>query len=197
MAKISSYTTTTPVSSDLLIGTDVADSNKTKNFSVGDLAAVVGTPRVKIVDLNSTEILNLTGGGVTNLYTLLDPPGVGKAYNVTGLKTLLTFGTVAYDFTGDLVAGFNGTLQYLIPGTFTIQKEAINTTISYAAGWLPSESTPAGGLITIRGGVILASNTGLTLTAATGANVTQGDGTLKVRMEYQLIETATLNTIAT
>ena len=174
MAKISSYTTTTPVSSDLLIGTDVTDSNKTKNFSVGDLAAVVGTPRVKIVDLNSTQILNLVGGGATNLSTLLDPPGVGKAYNVTGLKTLLTFGTTAYDFSGDLVVGFNGTLQYLIPGTFTIQKEAINTTISYAAGWLPSESTPAGGLITIKGGVILASNAGLTLTTASGVTVNSG-----------------------
>jgi len=197
MAKISSYTTTTPVSSDLLIGTDVADSNKTKNFSVGDLAAVVGTPRVKIVDLNSTEILNLVGGGASNLYTLLDPPGVGKAYNVTGLKTLLEFGTTTYDFSGDLVAGFYGTAQYLIAGTFTIQKEAINTTVSYAAGWLPIEEPPSGGFITLRGGVPLLSNQALTLTATNGVTVSQGDGTLKVRMEYQLIDTATLNTIAT
>ena len=128
MAKISSYTKSTPLSTDLLIGTDTADSNKTKNFTVGDIASLVsslGAPRVKIVDLDSTKILNLVGGGITNLFTLLDPPGAGKAYNVTGLKTNLTFGTVAYDFTDDLKAGFYGTSQYLVAGTFVIKKKLL------------------------------------------------------------------------
>ena len=149
MAKISSYTKSTPLSTDLLIGTDTADSNKTKNFTVGDIASLVsslGAPRVKIVDLNSTQILNLVGGGATNLFTLLDPPGVGKAYNVTGLKTNLTFGTVAYDFSDDLKAGFYGISQYIVAGTFVIQKEAINTASGWSAGWVPLEMPPFQGL---------------------------------------------------
>ncbi len=37
MAKISSYSTTTPTSTDLLIGSDVDASNATKNFLIGDI----------------------------------------------------------------------------------------------------------------------------------------------------------------
>lgn len=37
MAKISSYSTTTPTNTDLLIGSDVDASNATKNFLIGDL----------------------------------------------------------------------------------------------------------------------------------------------------------------
>ena len=69
--------------------------------------------------------------------------------------------------------------------------------MNYAAGWLPSEQIPAGGLITLRGGMPLLSNAALTLTTDVGTNVTQGDGTLKIRVEYQIIDIATLATAVT
>jgi len=43
MSKISSYPViATPVVGDIVIGTDVSDSNKTKNFKVEDIAALAG-----------------------------------------------------------------------------------------------------------------------------------------------------------
>ena len=41
MAKISTYTTTTPVATDLLLGTDVGSSDATKNFTTQSLFSIV------------------------------------------------------------------------------------------------------------------------------------------------------------
>ena len=82
-------------------------------------------------------------------------------------------------------------------GTFVIQKEAINTASGWSAGWVPLEMPPISGLITSGGGMPLLSNQGLVLTANTGTTVTQGDGTLKIRVEYQIIDIATLATAVT
>jgi hypothetical protein len=47
MAKISTYPIVgSPTLSDILIGTDVADSNNTKNFSIGSMLALVNDPSI-------------------------------------------------------------------------------------------------------------------------------------------------------
>jgi len=44
MPKISSLSTSTNLqSTDILVGTDVSDSNKSKNFTLGDLASFINT----------------------------------------------------------------------------------------------------------------------------------------------------------
>ena len=59
MAKIESYSTATPTSTDLLLGTDVGSSNATKNFtvqSIADFAAVSGNAQtVSTLVLNGTD----------------------------------------------------------------------------------------------------------------------------------------------
>jgi hypothetical protein len=41
MGKISTYSTTAPATSDMLIGTDVSNSNETKNFTVGQVLDLI------------------------------------------------------------------------------------------------------------------------------------------------------------
>lgn len=41
MSKISTYTSVSPALTDLMIGTDVSDSNATKNFSISDLFSLL------------------------------------------------------------------------------------------------------------------------------------------------------------
>lgn len=41
MSKISTYSTIAPTTSDMLIGTDVSNSNETKNFTVGQLLGLI------------------------------------------------------------------------------------------------------------------------------------------------------------
>jgi hypothetical protein len=193
MAKISSYSQiTTPTSSDLLLGTDVSDDNKTKNFPVSDIATIVGYPTVKIVTLNSTEILNLVGGGVTNLYHLLAAPAAGTSYIIDSLITKMTFGTVAYDFSGVINVGFGGVTTYAIEN-YQIQEEAFNVAAgSYTAQWLPIEWS-VGGAFSLKGGVPL-NGLQLTMMANSGVTATQGDGSLMVRIDYRVVDTTTLAT---
>ncbi len=68
MAKISSYTTVTPVGADLLIGTDdVGGTNATKNFTADSIAALAGAgghvTLQQVLDANNTatQSINLTG----------------------------------------------------------------------------------------------------------------------------------------
>lgn len=46
MGKISSYSTVGPNLSDMLVGTDVADNNATKNFTIGSLLSLFNNPAV-------------------------------------------------------------------------------------------------------------------------------------------------------
>jgi len=61
MGKISDtskYATVTPASNDLIIGTDVSDSNNTKTFTVGDIA---GTDTyMEYFAINSSQLISIT-----------------------------------------------------------------------------------------------------------------------------------------
>jgi hypothetical protein len=69
MAKISTYPTAGTVTlSDILIGTEVADNNATKNFSVGDMLALANDPSVLtgFVPYNgATQDVDLGAFGIT------------------------------------------------------------------------------------------------------------------------------------
>jgi len=78
MAKISTYPTIgSPSLSDILIGTDSADNNATKNFSIGDVLGLISqvynyvpyTGATGDVDLNghSLTVGNVTLGSSNNL----------------------------------------------------------------------------------------------------------------------------------
>jgi len=100
MARISTYSTETPVAGDLVIGTDVGTSDVTKNFKVEDIAALAGTGGlvtlaqvltagnsaandiILIGNISTTGNISLTGtlsanGGVGTAGQVLSSQGAG------------------------------------------------------------------------------------------------------------------------
>lgn len=74
MATISSYATDGSVSyNDKLIGTDAEDSNKTKNFTIGDILALP----LQSVPVYANNAAAIAGGLV-----------VGNVYRITGTDQL-------------------------------------------------------------------------------------------------------------
>jgi len=92
MSKISSYgIVSPPVAGDIVIGTDVSDANKTKNFRVEDIAALAPTPSTPTL----TEVL--TAGNTSSI-----------AITLTGNNT---FGTSANTNIFNGILGVNGILR--------------------------------------------------------------------------------------
>jgi hypothetical protein len=73
MPKISSYTTTTPASGDLLIGSDVnaSPTNSTKNFTVGSILDLATTLPALNPALDSNIVGSLFGTAITGNFTAL------------------------------------------------------------------------------------------------------------------------------
>jgi len=69
MAKISTYPVAgSPTLSDILIGTDVADSNNTKNFSIGSMLALINDPSILtdfVTYTNASQNVDLGVYGIT------------------------------------------------------------------------------------------------------------------------------------
>ena len=109
MAKISTYgTDSTPSLSDKLIGTDVGDSNNTKNFLLSDIALLINevTQFVPVLQAVST---------------------VSQAPSGVGVATQVTFGGAQSNAALTLSAGglvtFNETGVYLINGYGSIERQ--------------------------------------------------------------------------
>lgn len=68
MAKIYSYSTATPSLTDLLLGSDSDSANATKNFTVSDLATVIGSNIDKtlqqVLDAGNTATKDVTITGI-------------------------------------------------------------------------------------------------------------------------------------
>jgi hypothetical protein len=86
MARISTYATSTPTGTDLLVGTDAEDSNITKNFSIQSVVdlAVAGT------------YLPLAGGTIT---------GDLAVDGALALKVNSGFANISTDVTGTIFIG--------------------------------------------------------------------------------------------
>lgn len=109
MAKISTYgTDSTPSLSDKLIGTDVGDSNNTKNYLLSDIALLINeaTQFVPVLEAVST---------------------VAQAPSGVGVATQVTFGGAQSNAALTLSAGglvtFNQTGVYLINGYGSIERQ--------------------------------------------------------------------------
>ena len=130
MARISTYSTVSPVTGDLVIGTDVASSDVTKNFKVEEIAALAGTgglvnlEQVLTAGNTATNNISLTGsilvtgkfdglgtGDIQNVGTI-DASGVcnlgSVGTNSLTVTTNSTFGTVGGVNTFQTPANFNG-----------------------------------------------------------------------------------------
>lgn len=109
MAKISTYgTDSTPSLSDKLIGTDVGDSNNTKNYLLSDIALLIN---------DNTQFASVLAS--TSTATQL-PSGVGVA-------TAVTFGGATSNAALSLSAGgvvtFNQTGLYLINAYGSVERQ--------------------------------------------------------------------------
>ena len=111
MAKISTYTTVTPVASDKVIGTDTTNSNATKNFtmqSIADLAAMSGYvyPRFNVVATVAASSAPVAGDFVlisVDNHTCTLPTAVGITGKIIGVYQATTPAgptNIAIDATG-------------------------------------------------------------------------------------------------
>lgn len=181
MAKISSYSQiTTPTSSDLLLGTDVGDDNKTKNFPIADLGAVLGFPLRVTKTLTSPELMTLE----SNHVTILPNVGVGKLISIESVYARLNFATTAYDFTADIGIAVELPNVY-VSRSFTLVKELANIGTSSQRKLEPTYLIAAAG-----GGQGLIENGGIFIEGDTaGTNPTQGDSTMTLTVFYRLFDT--------
>lgn len=106
MAKIATYgTDSTPSLSSKLIGTDVSDSNNTKNFVISDIASIINEATAFNAVLNATSTVNQLPSGVgvalpvtfgaptSNAYLTLDGNGL-VTFLQTGLYLINGYGSV-------------------------------------------------------------------------------------------------------
>jgi hypothetical protein len=111
MAKISSYSTdNTPSLSDKLIGTDTADSNNTKNYTLGQVGALINE--------NTQYVKVLTG---TSTITQA-PSSLGVALQVSfGAAQGISTDAVMIDSSGTIT--FNQVGTYLLNGFGNIERQ--------------------------------------------------------------------------
>jgi len=178
MAKISTYTQSTPTSTDLLIGTDEGSSNATKNFSVADLKTFINGESYTSVSLSKTDILALSGGGSS--FTLVAAPGANKIIVPKGYFIEI-FNTTPYTGTAtglDVWGGGSEKIGDALPNIFpsSVAKK-------FYAGVPTTSHHP--------GATVLVANTALTVKAAASGTITDAgasDLTLKITTFYTILD---------
>ena len=183
MANINSYASDQTIhANDKLIGSDGttgADFGKTKNFTVGDIKDYVisfldeTTTLSTTVTLTPTQLLSFNGGGQIEI---LPQPETGKAYIVKAIYFHLDFNTTAYDFSTNIYLGSydpNAVLE--APRWSTIYASYLNKT---------SDTTTFQGDVA---GSVIVEGYPIYLYHPL-VSVTQGDSTVKIRLDYQIID---------
>ena len=173
MAQIISYPTGTATSSDFLLGiqttTTGAQANPTKKFTMSDVVSAGSGATTVTIDISNADWLALNGASKT----LVAAPGAGKAIKVTELSVFFDFGTTNFTFAGNIGVSINSVNMGLV----------ISVDSPLSADTVYSLPVNGGG----SNGVKLATNTALLLTAA---GATGGDGVVKVKISYKILDTA-------
>ena len=178
MAKISTYTQSTPTATDLIIGTDEGSNDATKNFSVADLKSFINGESYTSVSLSKTDILALSGGATS--FTLVAAPGaskiiVPKGYFIEIFNSTPYGGTVAGI---DVWAGGTAKVGDMIDNLFSaaIAKK-------FYVG-VPTTTVHSGATVSI-------ANTALTIKSTGGGTITDAgasDLTLKITTFYTILD---------
>ena len=147
MAKISTYATTTPTTSDLILGTDVGSSDATKNFTVSS-----------ILDLQDNLTIEEEGAAVATDCTSIDVVGngatataVGKAVTLTVLGVLPLVNDAGAN--RDLVIGDANT--YLRFSVATNVDIPLNSSVAFPIGTEINIRFVPNGRVNVAGGVTL------------------------------------------
>lgn len=139
MSKISSYgIVSPPVAGDIVIGTDVSNANKTKNFRVEDIAALAATPTLSSVltagntatnNISLIGNLTITGASSFNGNNTFGPSGTSD-FNHSVAFDAITLGSTVQDGTGGV-----GTAGQILSSTVTgvkwIDREENNVLSSF------------------------------------------------------------------
>tara|TARA_R100001510_G_C7630970_1_gene189828 strand:- start:475 stop:918 length:444 start_codon:yes stop_codon:yes gene_type:complete len=124
MAKIDSYSTSTPTANDLLLGSDSDSSNATKNFLISDLlslfSASVTLQEVLDAGNTATKNVNLTGD-ITQTGNNVQTGN----YGLTGIFTLESAGSMV------LFGGFRAASSF--EAAFTVKLTGLSTYADNAA----------------------------------------------------------------
>ncbi len=172
MAQIISYPSASPKTEDFLLGiqksTSGNQSNPTKRFNIGEVInAGVGVTTTTI-SVSNAEWLALNGASKT----LVAAPGANKAIKVTELSVFFDFGTTNFTFAGNIGVSINSVnIGYVVSVDSPLSADTVY-------------SLPVNGGVS--NGIKLATNTALLLTAA---GATGGDGVVKVKIRYEILDT--------
>ena len=175
MSKISSYgIVSPPVAGDIVIGTDVSDANKTKNFRVEDIAALTPIPTLSSVltagntasnNISLIGSLTITGASSFNGNNTFGPSGTSD-FNHSVAFDAITLGSTVTDgaggvgtagqvlsSTGTGVAWVDSGGQLIMTGTTTVGQNpsALDTALQLKFGGAQATtdvSIDAAGLIT-------------------------------------------------
>ena len=168
MAQIYSYPTVAPLTSDLIIGSRpdlLNDTQVTYNFQVGAISSLVVNSGISetTVSVTNAQWLALQ----TTDVTLLPTPGPGLYIKVISASILFDFTVGSFIFNSPLLIS-TGASQFSLPAA-TVAADSVYTL------------APATALIT--------PNVPLLLTTA-GAITGAAQGTLKVKLRYQVLSQA-------
>ena len=176
MAQIISYPTASAANTDFLLGiqktTSSAQPNPTKKFSVNSVVEAGTGITTTTVSVTNAEWLALNASPKT----LIAAPGANKAIKVTELSVFFDYGTTNFTFAGNIIVEINSVNMGLISSLDS--PLAADTIYS-----LPTEGGASNG-------IKLATNTALILSTSGGGGATGGDGKVRVKISYRVLDTA-------
>jgi len=173
MSKISNttaYPTVTPAAGDLLVITDVSDSNATKTATVSSFTSSVLGLQTQEITLTPAQLLSLDGGGTIEL---IEAPGAGKVIVPISFACFLDFNTIAYDLSSDIniKSGTTG-------GSFgAVDADELNS--SSDVYFTVTLSPYPGATLEVNGALNI---------VATTQTITQGDSPLTLSITYRIVD---------
>jgi hypothetical protein len=201
MTKISQYALDSSITDDdKILGSDGVEginNGVTKNFSVGKLKEYILAdvePGSVVVDSNTvysttvtitpTQMLSLNGGGAIEL---LPTPDTGKGYLLTDTFTKIEHNTIAYNFLySPAIAYYDtetssapfysywGSLERIVLNDLYI---GANLEDTFSRNVPPASTNP-----------IIVRQLPVYLYSSSSETVTQGDATIKITLEYRIID---------
>lgn len=183
MSKISNttaYPTVTPAAGDLLVITDVSDSNATKTATVSSISSAISDAGLQTqeITLTPTQILSLNGGGSIEL---IAAPGAGKIIVPASIVVFLDYNTTAYNF-----ADSGG------PYTESVRLKYENSAAYERFLYIININATDDSFISGGAGTIIqysnALNQPLVLKTESTVTVTQGDSSLKIKILYRIVD---------
>tara|TARA_R110001606_G_scaffold9746_1_gene41840 strand:- start:1635 stop:2168 length:534 start_codon:yes stop_codon:yes gene_type:complete len=175
MARISSYPQGTPTTTDNVIGTQVdpiTEENTTVQFNIGEINSLsTSTPVNDDVNEKTTSLTNAQWLALnTTSVELVPTQGAGKYIKVLAASVFFNYATTNMDF--------DSAINIKISGATTSQASLIDLGVTPITANTVYSSGISGGVLPF-GSLIIS-----------GGGTTSGDGTVQVKIRYQVLDTS-------